>query len=179
MTKRQMKKRFASGGTITTMEDGEEAVLTYCDMCGKLYKGDYGYEIHSARRNSTLSTRRGLCASCAGKIVPIIEKALDDAKEKEHEVRDEVVKDAKNKRLPIPTRLLRLEKKRGKMSKYMMRVILKSGAEFIVKCERFTVTRSRSGGLLGYEINDAAENKPIYLNLDQVEAIVQLSSDEE
>lgn len=174
-----MERRFASGCTTEIMEGGREAEVSYCDMCGKPYETDYGYEIHSARCNSTLSTRRGLCASCAGKIVPIIEKALDDAKEIEHEVRGEVVKDAKNKRLPIPTRLLRLEKKRGKMSKYMVRVILKSGAEFIVKCEKFTATRSSSGDLLGYEIIDAAENKPIYLNLDQVEAIVQLSSDEE
>lgn len=173
-----MEKRFASG-TTTTMEDGKEVALTFCDMCGRAYKGDYGYEIHLARHESRLSARRGLCSSCAGKIVPIIEKALDDAKEIEHEVRGEVIKDAKNKRLPIPTKLLRLEKKRGKMSKYMVRVILKSGAEFIVKCEKFTATRSSSGDLLGYGIIDAAENKPIYLNLDQVEAIVQLSSGEE
>lgn len=172
-----MEKRFASGVTITTMEDGKEVALTYCDMCGELYKGDYGYEVHLARHKGTLSTRRGLCASCAGKIVPIIEKALDDAKEKEHEVRGKVIKDAKNKRLPIPTKLLRAEKEREKTTKKTIRVILKSGAEFIVKCEQFTVTRSSSGGLLGYEIIDAAENKPIYLNFDQVEAIVQLSSE--
>ena len=179
MTKRQMKKRFASGSTITTMEDGEEAVLTYCDMCGKLYKGDYGYEIHSARRNSTLSTRRGLCASCAGKIVPIIEKALDDAKEKEHEVRDEVIKDAKNERLPIPTKLLRLEKEREKTAKKTMRVILKSGAEFIIRCDQFIATKDILGNLVGYEINGMTDGKIVYLDVQQMEAVIQLPSDEE
>lgn len=174
-----MERRFASGCTTEIMEGGREAEVSYCDMCGKPCETDYGYEIHSARCNSTLSTRRGLCASCAGKIVPIIEKALDDAKEIEHEVRGEVIKDAKNKRLPIPTKLLRLEKKRGKMSKYMVRVILKSGAEFIIGCDKFTVKKDVLGNLVGYEINGMAENKVIYLDVQQIEAVVQLSSDEE
>lgn len=168
-----MERRFASGCTTEIMEGGREAEVSYCDMCGKPYETDYGYEVHSARCNSTLSTRRGLCASCAGKIVPIIEKALDDAKEKEHEVRGKVIKDAKNKKLPIPTRLLRLEKERDKTAKKMMLVILKSGAEFTVVCDQFTVKKDVLGNLVGYEINGMTDNKVAYLDVQQIEAVIQ------
>ena len=174
-----MEKRFASGGITTMMKDGEEVALTFCDMCGRAYKGDYGYEVHLARHKGRLSARRGLCSSCAEKIVPIIEKALDDAKEKEHEVRGEVVKDAKNRRLPIPRRLLRLEKEREKTAKKTMRVILKSGAEFTVVCDQFTVKRDCFENIAGYEINGMTENKVVYLDVQQIEAVIQLSSDEE
>ena len=154
-----MEKRFASGVTITTMEDGKKVPLTFCDVCGRAYKGDYGYEVHLARHKGRLSTRRGLCASCAGKIVPIIEKALDDAEEKEHEVRAETIKDAKNDR--------------EKTAKKTIRVILKSGAEFTVVCDQFTVKKDVLENLVGYEINGMTDNKVIYLDVQQIEAVIQ------
>ncbi len=154
-----MEKRFASGVTITTMEDGKKVPLTFCDVCGRAYKGDYGYEIHLARHKGGLSARRGLCSSCAGKIVPIIEKALDDAEEKEHEVRAETIKDAKNDR--------------EKTAKKTIRVILKSGAEFTVVCDQFTVTKDVLENLVGYEINGMTDNKVIYLDVQQIEAVIQ------
>lgn len=168
-----MEKQFASGGTIATMEDGKKVALTFCDMCGRAYKGDYGYEIHLARHKSRLSARRGLCASCAGKIVPIIEKALDDAKEKEDEVRAETIKGTKNERPVVQTRLLRLEKERDKTAKKTMRVILKSGAEFTVVCDQFTVKKDVLGNLVGYEINGMTDNKVVYLDVQQIEAVIQ------
>ena len=56
------------------------------------------------------------------------------------------------------------------MPKMTMRVILKSGSEFAIKCDKFTIT--------GYNIEGITENKPVYLDFEQVAAVVRVYSDE-
>lgn len=64
------------------------------------------------------------------------------------------------------------------MSKMTIRIILKSGSEFAVKCDKFTVEEDRFGQMTGYKIEGIMENKPVYLNFEQVAAIVRVLSDE-
>lgn len=65
------------------------------------------------------------------------------------------------------------------MAKMSMRVILKSGAEFTVKCDKFTLERNGLEQVTGYNISGITENKPVYLDFDEVAAIVRVLSDEE
>lgn len=64
------------------------------------------------------------------------------------------------------------------MSKMSIRVILKCGAEFTVKCDKFTLEKNALGEVKSYEISGIVENKPLYLDFDQVAAIVRIYSDE-
>lgn len=64
------------------------------------------------------------------------------------------------------------------MPKMTIRVILKSGVEFAIKCEKFTVKRDGFGNVAGYDINGITENKPVYLDFEQVAAVVRVFSDE-
>ena len=64
------------------------------------------------------------------------------------------------------------------MIKMSIRIILKSGVEFTVKCEKFTLKQNGFGQTTGYEIEGITENKPVYLNFDEVAAIIRLYSDE-
>ena len=64
------------------------------------------------------------------------------------------------------------------MPKLSMRVILKSGAEFTTKCDKFTLKKNGFGEVTGYEISGITENKPVYLNFEDVAAIVRVFSDE-
>ena len=59
-----------------------------------------------------------------------------------------------------------------------IRIILKSGVEFTVKCDKFTLSKNGLGVTTGYDIEGITENKPVYLNFDEVAAIVRLYSDE-
>lgn len=59
-----------------------------------------------------------------------------------------------------------------------IRVILNSGSEFAIKCEKFTLERNGFGQATGYNIEGITENKPVYLNFEQVAAIVRVLSDE-
>lgn len=59
-----------------------------------------------------------------------------------------------------------------------IRVIMKSGAEFAVKCDSFTLKQNGLGQYTGYDIKGIVENKPVYINFDEVAAIVRLYSDE-
>lgn len=63
------------------------------------------------------------------------------------------------------------------MPKMTIRVILKSGAEFAIKCEEFTLKQNALGAS-GYNIKGISENKPIYLDFEQVAAVVRVFSDE-
>lgn len=45
-----------------------------------------------------------------------------------------------------------------------MRVILKSGSEFAIKCDKFTITQNSFGQATGYNIEGITENKPVYLD---------------
>ena len=62
--------------------------------------------------------------------------------------------------------------------KMSIRIILKSGVEFTVKCEKFTLKQTGFGQTTGYDIEGITENKPVYLDFDEVAAIVRLYSDE-
>lgn len=64
------------------------------------------------------------------------------------------------------------------MHQMSIRVILKSGSEFTIKCDKFTLERNGFGQTTGYNIEGITENKPVYLNFDQVAAIVRVQSDE-
>lgn len=64
------------------------------------------------------------------------------------------------------------------MSKMTVRIILKSGSEFSVKCDEFTITKNGFGQVTGYNIKGITENKPVYLDFEQVAAVVRVYSDE-
>ena len=60
------------------------------------------------------------------------------------------------------------------MPKMTVRVILKSGVEFSIKCDKFTLTRNGFQQVTGYNIEGITENKPVYLDFEQVAAVVQV-----
>lgn len=64
------------------------------------------------------------------------------------------------------------------MPKMTIRIILKSGVVFDVKCTEFTLTRNGLGNGVEYDIKGITENQPIYMDLEQVAAIVRTLSDE-
>lgn len=64
------------------------------------------------------------------------------------------------------------------MAKMSIRIILKSGAEFTVKCDNFTLTRNGFGIPTNYNFSGITENEPIYLDFDQIAAVVRVLSDE-
>lgn len=64
------------------------------------------------------------------------------------------------------------------MTKMTVRIILKSGAEFSVKCDKFTINRNGFDQVTGYDIKGITENKPVYLDWGQVAAVVRVYSDE-
>ena len=64
------------------------------------------------------------------------------------------------------------------MTKMTVRIILKSGAEFSVKCDKFTITRNGFEQVTGYDIKGITENKPVYLDWGQIAAVVRVFSDE-
>ena len=65
-----------------------------------------------------------------------------------------------------------------KMSKMSIQIILKNGAGFTVKCDSFTLKRNGLEQVTGYDIKGITENKPVYLDFEQVAAIVRTFSDE-
>ena len=64
------------------------------------------------------------------------------------------------------------------MSKLSLRIMLESGTEFTIKCEKFTLERNGLWEVTGYNIEGISENKPVYLNFDKIAAIVRTVSDE-
>ena len=64
------------------------------------------------------------------------------------------------------------------MPKMTIRVILKSGSEFAIKCDKFTIQQNGFGQATGYNTEGITENKPVYLNFEQVAAVVRVYSDE-
>lgn len=64
------------------------------------------------------------------------------------------------------------------MSKMTIRVILNSGSEFSIKCDEFTLMKNGLGLVTGYSIEGITENKPIYLDFEQVAAVVRVVSNE-
>ena len=64
------------------------------------------------------------------------------------------------------------------MAKMSLRVILKSGTEFTIKCDEFTLKENGLRGVTGYDIKGITENKPVYLDFEQIAAVVRVFSDE-
>lgn len=64
------------------------------------------------------------------------------------------------------------------MPEMTIRIVLKNGVVFDVKCTEFTLKRDGIGNVVGYDIKGITENKPIYVNLEQVAAIVRTLSEE-
>ena len=64
------------------------------------------------------------------------------------------------------------------MAKMTVRIIMKSGTEFSVKCDKFTITKNGLDQVTGYDIKGITENQPIYLDFGQVAAVVRVFSDE-
>ena len=64
------------------------------------------------------------------------------------------------------------------MAKMSIRFILKSGAEFTVKCENVTIKRNGLGGIVGYDFKGITENKPLDVDMTQVAAVIRVLSDE-
>lgn len=64
------------------------------------------------------------------------------------------------------------------MDKMTIKIILKSGSEFAIRCDKITIEENNVGQITGYQIEGIVENKPIYLNFEEVAAIVRVLSDE-
>lgn len=64
------------------------------------------------------------------------------------------------------------------MEKMSIRIILKSGAEFTVKCDSFALKRNGFEQITGIEAKGITENKFVHLDFGEVAAIVRLYSDE-
>ena len=64
------------------------------------------------------------------------------------------------------------------MSKMSIRIILKSGSEFTVKCDSFALKRNGFDQITGIEAKGIAENKFVHLDFGEIAAIVRLYSDE-
>ena len=55
-----------------------------------------------------------------------------------------------------------------------IKVIMKSGVEFTIKCEKFTTKQDMFGKLIGWEIEGISENKPVYIDFEEIAAIIRL-----
>ena len=64
------------------------------------------------------------------------------------------------------------------MAKMAIKIILKSGSEFAIRCDEFTIEKDIAGQITGYKIEGIVENKPVYLNFEEVAAIVRVLSNE-
>lgn len=60
------------------------------------------------------------------------------------------------------------------MDKMSIRVIMKSGVEFTIKCEKFTTKQDIFGKIIGWEIEGISENKPVYIDFEVIAAIIRL-----
>ena len=60
------------------------------------------------------------------------------------------------------------------MDKMSIRVIMKSGIEFTIKCEKFTTKQDIFGKVIGWEIEGISENKPVYIDFEEIVAIIRL-----
>ena len=59
-----------------------------------------------------------------------------------------------------------------------IRFIFKSGSEFTIKCDSFTLSRNALGQIASYEVKGISENKPLYIDFSEVAAIVREVSNE-
>ena len=63
------------------------------------------------------------------------------------------------------------------MDKMSIRVIMKSGVEFTIKCEKFTTKQDIFGKIIGWEIEGISENKPVYIDFEEIAAVIRLQYD--
>lgn len=59
-----------------------------------------------------------------------------------------------------------------------IKVILKHGASFDVKCSDFSF-KEEYGSITRYSFEGVTENNPVYLDLNQIAAFVRVMSDED
>lgn len=60
------------------------------------------------------------------------------------------------------------------MAKKRIRIILKSGTEFVTTCEKIECKYSKlDGELVGINYNGATTNIPLYLDLSHIAAVLQ------
>lgn len=64
------------------------------------------------------------------------------------------------------------------MDKMSIRVIMKTGVEFTIKCEKFTIKQDVFGKVIGWEIEGISENKPVYIDFEEIAAVIRLQCDE-
>ncbi len=64
------------------------------------------------------------------------------------------------------------------MAKMSIRFILKSGAEFTVKCDTVDVKRNGLGAITRYNFKGITENQPLDVDMTQVAAVIRVLSDE-
>ena len=76
-------------------ENGKEHVYKICDACGREVQSNCGCEVRYQYRNNFFTGTMGLCQSCASKILPTLNRAMDEMIEKEREMQREsdVLKD--------------------------------------------------------------------------------------
>lgn len=66
------------------------------------------------------------------------------------------------------------------MDKKRIRIILKSGTEFVMTCENIECRYNKfDGELVGINYNGATTNIPLYLDLSHIAAVLQENSETE
>ena len=58
--------------------------------------------------------------------------------------------------------------------KMQIRIILKNGADFILKCDKFNGKKNGAGQITEIEWEGGTENIPLYLDTTGIVAIIQL-----
>lgn len=66
------------------------------------------------------------------------------------------------------------KKGREQMDKMSIKVIMKSGVGFTIKCEKITIKRDMFGKIVGWEIEGISENKPVYIDFEEIAAVIRL-----
>lgn len=56
--------------------------------------------------------------------------------------------------------------------------VFKNGEKLKAKCEEFSITTGYASKLTGYEMNGITENKPIYIDMENIQCIYRVMSDE-
>lgn len=56
--------------------------------------------------------------------------------------------------------------------------VLKNGIELKTKCDSIEIEKNLLGTLTGYEIKGITENKPLYIDLNQIACIYRIMPDE-
>lgn len=58
-----------------------------------------------------------------------------------------------------------------------VKVIFKRGGEIVIKCKNFSITKI-NGDVYGYEINGICGDYPLYINREEIAAIIYLAEHE-